>query len=416
MTGARERFGFLVGVIVALLCVGSSGSGRSTAHPRMPRRSWPVPASRSAPRTRPSTTPSSRRSARNRARAPNERVEAYDEAREHGTAGQSGKLSLREGRALARPRAAAAPGSARSRSIPPPMTGSRPSRPIRAPRGCTSSRPATARPSRALATARSPWITLSISHDGGATFAAEQAAVRLQGLGPVRPDHRGRARHRRGLRAVHERLQRPVHEVHRPRRDLVGTGQDVRLRVVERQADHRRQRQRPGRLRRVQRPDRRRPVAGPVAQRGLDMDAGQARRLEPLRLRLRWGRRAGWHRLLRRVSHPVRRWRQQGHDAHRHDRRARLHLARPGRALDRQGRRADPARVWPARPPAARRTSISATTPSPPTPTATSCSCTTGRRRPAASSRSTPHARPTVGRPGRRRPSSRRPARKRPCR
>ena len=34
------------------------------------------------------------------------------------------------------------------------------------------------------------------------------AAVRVQGIGAVRPDHRGRARHRRRLRPLHERVQR----------------------------------------------------------------------------------------------------------------------------------------------------------------------------------------------------------------
>ena len=49
-----------------------------------------------------------------------------------------------------------------------------------------------AAPSRAPATAPSPWMALEVSPDGGATWGAGDAAVRLQGQGPVRPDHRGR--------------------------------------------------------------------------------------------------------------------------------------------------------------------------------------------------------------------------------
>ena len=66
-----------------------------------------------------------------------------------------------------------------------------------------------------------------------------EAAVRLQGGRPVRPDHRGRPADRQRLRAVHERLQRGLREVDRPRRDMVRTGQDVRQRELERQAGHR---------------------------------------------------------------------------------------------------------------------------------------------------------------------------------
>ena len=69
-----------------------------------------------------------------------------------------------------------------------------------------------------------------------------EAAVRLQGRWPVRPDHRGRPADRQRLRAVHERLQRGLREVDRPRRDVVRSGQDVRQRQLERQAGHRRQR------------------------------------------------------------------------------------------------------------------------------------------------------------------------------
>ena len=59
-----------------------------------------------------------------------------------------------------------------------------------------------------------------------------------------RPDHRGRAEHRRRVRGIHERLQRDVHEVDRPRRDVVDSGEDLRQRQLERQADPRDERQR----------------------------------------------------------------------------------------------------------------------------------------------------------------------------
>src|SRR5918994_5510049 len=39
----------------------------------------------------------------------------------------------------------------------------------------------------------------------------------MQGLGAIRPHHRGRARHRRRLRDLHERLQRRVRALDRPR-------------------------------------------------------------------------------------------------------------------------------------------------------------------------------------------------------
>ena len=41
-----------------------------------------------------------------------------------------------------------------------------------------------------------PFIALAVSADNGATWSPSQAAVRLQGQGPVRPDHRGRPEQR----------------------------------------------------------------------------------------------------------------------------------------------------------------------------------------------------------------------------
>ena len=82
----------------------------------------------------------------------------------------------------------------------------------------------------------SPYIALTISQNGGVSWGAPKPALRLQGIRPVRPDHRGRAVDRGGLRGIPQRLQRHVHQVDRPRRDLVRAGQDVRQRVLDRQA------------------------------------------------------------------------------------------------------------------------------------------------------------------------------------
>ena len=67
---------------------------------------------------------------------------------------------------------------------------------------------------------------------------------------------------------------------------------------------------------------------------GLDVDAGQARRLEPLRLRLRRRRRARRDRLLRRIEPALRRWREQGHDA------------RPARSRSTSSSRATTGATW----------------------------------------------------------------------
>ena len=236
MTGARARFGVLVVVIVALLSAGLIGvwavNRPSTDAPSELARAG-IPVSDA------DTTlddPELEEERDEQGEGANERVEAYERAKEQGKAGQSGKRTYVKAAAGAAP--AARPGSARSRSIRPPTTGSRPSRPTRAPRGSTSSRPATAGEALPGQLPDRPGSPCRSRRTAGRR-SPDQAAVRLQGLGPVRPDHRGRARHRCGLRAVHERVQRHVHQVDRPRRDLVGAGQDLRLRVVERQADHR---------------------------------------------------------------------------------------------------------------------------------------------------------------------------------
>ena len=96
MTGARARFGILVGVIVALLCAGLVGVWAVDRQPRSPVRAGPRghPGQRRGydPR-RPQPRRGARRAGRRRQRA----VEAYEQAKEQGKAGQSGKLSLCEG-------------------------------------------------------------------------------------------------------------------------------------------------------------------------------------------------------------------------------------------------------------------------------------------------------------------------------
>ena len=281
MTGARARFGVLVVVIVALLCVGLVGvwavNRPSTDAPSELARAG-IPVSDA------DTTlddPELEEERDEQGEGANERVEAYEQAKEQGKAGQSGKRTYVKAARGRRPRAGRHLGrrgpdrsdrrrlGAGHRDRPECPVGLRPHDPLR--------------PGQAVPGQLPGAVDLPVDLPGRrGDVPHDQAAVCLQGQGPVRPDHRGRARHGLGLRAVHERVQRPVHQVHRPRRDMVGAGQDLRLGVVERQADHRGERQRPGRVRRVQRPDRRRPVARPVARRGLDVDAGQARRFEPL--------------------------------------------------------------------------------------------------------------------------------------
>src|SRR3954453_20821913 len=71
------------------------------------------------------------------------------------------------------------------------------------------------------------------------------AVVRVQGQRPVRSADRGRPQHGRRLRSVHERLQRGVHPIERQRQDLVGAGERLRQRQLERKAGPRVERRRP---------------------------------------------------------------------------------------------------------------------------------------------------------------------------
>ena len=261
--------------------------------------------------------------------------------------------------------------------------------------GLCPRRPATAPRSRAPATARRPWIALEISTDNGATWSAGKPLCACKGSGQFDPIIEVVPSTGHVYAAVHERLQRRLHEVDQPRPDLVGAGHDVGQRQLERQAGHRDERRRQGRLRLVQRSDRRRSVGRPVARLRGDVDPDEARRWLPLLLRVRRRRRRRRDGLLRRVEHPLRRRRQQGHDAGWRDRPPRLHLARPRRHLGEPGRGIRPAgrslrrgglhaRFLP-RPSRSCRS----------TATATSSSSTTEPRRRAASRRSRPGGRRT---------------------
>ena len=401
MTGARARFGVLVVVIVALLSAGLIGLWAVNR----PSTDGPSELARAGiPVSDEDTTlddPELEEERDEQGEGADERVEAYEQAKEQGKAGQSGKRTYVEGRPGRRPRAGWHLGRRAPDRPRPPTTGSRPSRPTRAPRTSTSSRPATAVqavPGQLPDAVDRPVASRRRRGD----LRRHQAAVRLQGQRPVRPDHRGRAGHRCRLRAVHERLQRPVHEVDRPRRDLVGTGQDLRLGVLERQADHRDERQRPGRLRRLQRPDRRRPMARPVARRRRDVDAGQARRLATATSSPSTATSRPTAPSTSRESSLL--YGGGGNkgttptgtiDEH-------VFISRDHGATWIDNLVGQTSRASPARPPAARRTTTSATTPSPSMAAATSSSCTTARRPPAAGSDlRTPLDR--RGRPGRRR-------------
>ena len=127
-----------------------------------------------------------------------------------------------------------------------------------------------------------------------------------------------------------------------PWRDLVGAGQDVRQRLVERQAGHRGERQRPGRLRLVQRPDRRRPVGRPVDTTPARPGA-QVKLVDSDRYYFAFDADVAPDGTVyfARVEPPVRRRRQQGHDARPAPIDEHVFISRDhGRDLDEQGRRA----------------------------------------------------------------------------
>ena len=300
---SRARSGSLVGVASSpCLSSRSSGSGRSTgrrptAPSELARAGIPVERRGHVPRR-----PRARRGARGTGRG-RRSSGSRPTTRPRNTARPARTASAATSRPPAAAPAPAAAGSARSRSTPSPTTGSRRSPPTRTPpyvyvlttrygadKPCSGQLPdAVHRAADQLGRRRD--------------LGAGKPLCACKGSGQFDPIIEVVPEHRRGLRAVHERLQRHVHEVDRPRRDLVGARQDLRQRVVERQADPRGQRRRPGRVHRVQRPDRRRPVDRPVARLRRDLDAGAS---SSTRNRYDFAfdarRRSGRHRLLRRDS------------------------------------------------------------------------------------------------------------------
>ena len=149
----------------------------------------------------------------------------------------------------------------------------------------------------------SAYIALERSTDGGRHVEQRQGRVPVQGVVAVRPDDRGRPEHRRGVRGLSERLQHGLPEVHRPREDVERTGQRLRQGLLDRQAGARGERQRPRRVPLVQRAERRRPVDGGVARLRRHVDADEGRRLQAVLLRLRRGCAAQRHGGLLREQH-----------------------------------------------------------------------------------------------------------------
>ena len=92
MTGARQRLGFLVGAIVALLCVASLGVWAANNRPpadapsELARAGIPVSAEDMS-----LDDPELDEEREEQGEGADERVEAYEEAQEQGKAGQNGK-------------------------------------------------------------------------------------------------------------------------------------------------------------------------------------------------------------------------------------------------------------------------------------------------------------------------------------
>ena len=244
----------------------------------------------------------------------------------------------------------------------------------------------------------SPWMALGSARRRRDVDATE-SALRVQGLGAVRPDHRGRPEHRSRLRGLHERLQRGLHEVDEPRRRRGRPRSRRTATFVERQA---------GRSRRAT-------TAGTSTSRGTartrgdpwvaqshdfgrDVDPDEARRLRPLLLRLRRRRRCPTARSC--------------------SRRAASSTAARGRPPTASGRSTTfvsttsgaPGRTSSSTPsssasrasrPVLARTSTSATAACRPTRRATSCWSTTARTTPGGQQLSSRGDRRTAGRRGR---------------
>ena len=101
-----------------------------------------------------------------------------------------------------------------------------------------------------------PWMALEISSDGGATWSPGVPLCACKGSWQFDPIIEVVPNTGACLRALHERLQRRLHEVDEPRCIVVDPGQDVRLGVVERQAGPRDEQRRAARVCLVERPER----------------------------------------------------------------------------------------------------------------------------------------------------------------
>ena len=118
MTGARARFGILVAVIVALLCAGLVGvwvanRPATDAPSELARAGIPVSAADTS-----LDDPELDEERHEQGEGVDERVEAYERAKEHGTAGQNGKRTY----VKAAPGAAPAPGGTWVGEVPIDLT------------------------------------------------------------------------------------------------------------------------------------------------------------------------------------------------------------------------------------------------------------------------------------------------------
>jgi hypothetical protein len=186
VTAARARFGVLVVVIVAVLCAGLVGTwvvNRSATDS-------PSELARAGISVSDADTtlddPELEEERDEQGEGANERVEAYEQAKEHGTAGQSGKRTY----VKAAPGAAPAPGGTWVGEVPvdptaddwEPAIATDPSAPWVY---VLTTRYGQAKPCPGNCPV--PWISLSISQDGGATFPTTKPLCACKGKGQFDP-------------------------------------------------------------------------------------------------------------------------------------------------------------------------------------------------------------------------------------
>ena len=227
MTTARERFGFLTGVVIAILVVGLLGVWVTRSQPDPgPIAKAGIPAT--AADTEPDDDANEERD--EQAEGVEQRVEAWKEA-----APRRPRRPGREARRISRARQRRRRRAGRARFPIDTMVDDWEPAIAADPHGpyvyVLTTRYGTDKP--CPGNCPTPFIALVTQRGQRRHVEPEPAALRLQGQGPVRPDHRGRPEQRQRLLPVHDRIQRLVHEVDRPRRHLVAGGQDVRQRVLE---------------------------------------------------------------------------------------------------------------------------------------------------------------------------------------